>query len=107
MSSHIVVFLPDGACVEVESGKTILDAADAAGVAIDSACGGQGACGRCKVLVTLGRPGGEPGDQLSKEELQRGFRLACQATVEDDLVVEVPLESQRGEAADSLGPGPW
>ena len=97
MSSHIVVFLPDGACVEVESGLSILDAANAAGMAIDSACGGQGACGKCKVLVALGRTSGRGDDKLSKEDLAQGMVLACQATVEDDLVVEVPLESQRGE----------
>ena len=97
MSSHIVVFLPDGACLEVESGRTILEVAQAVGVAIDSSCGGAGACGKCKVMVSLGRPGGKPGDLLSEDEIERGFVLACQATVEDDLVVEVPLESQRGE----------
>jgi len=97
MSGHIVVFLPDGACLEVEPGRTILEAAGEAGVAIDSSCGGQGACGDCKVIVSLGRPGGKPGDLLSKREVEQGYVLACQATVEDDLVVEVPLESQRGE----------
>ncbi len=97
MSKHIVVLLPDGACLEVEAGSTILKAAQAAGIAIDSACGGQGTCGKCRVLVSLGRPGGRPGDLLSQEEIERGFVLACQSTVEDDLVVEVPLESQRGE----------
>ena len=109
--SHIVVFLPDGACLEVAPGKTILEAADAAGVAVDSACGGVGACGRCKVVVSLGHAGGKPGDLLSREEVERGVVLACQATVEDDLVVEVPLESQRGELqiligqAEGLGAG--
>ena len=97
MSKHIVVFQPDGACVEVDSGTTILEAASAAGVSLDSACGGQGTCGKCKVLLALGRPGGSPGDQLSREEIEQGLLLACQATVEDDLVVEIPLESQRGE----------
>jgi uncharacterized 2Fe-2S/4Fe-4S cluster protein (DUF4445 family) len=97
MSSHIVVFLPDGACLEVESGQTLLEAAQAAGVAVDSPCGGQGACGKCKVVVALGRPGGKAGDLLSQDEIERGMVLACQATVEDDLVAEVPLESQRRE----------
>ncbi len=101
--SHIVVFLPDGACLEVPSGKTILEAANAAGVAIDSACGGVGACGRCKVLVSLGQVGGKPGDLLSREEVEQGIVLACQATVVDDLVVEVPLESQRGELKILMG----
>jgi len=95
MNSYIVIFQPDGVCVEVESGKTLLEAAAAAGVAIDSACGGQGSCGKCRVIVTLGRPGGQSGDQLSRAEIQQGVMLACQATVEDDLVVEIPLESQR------------
>jgi len=105
MSSHIVVFLPDGACLEVESGRTILEAATAAGVAIDSSCGGQGACGKCRVVVSLGRPGGEPGDLVSKDDIARGVVLACRATVEDDLVVEVPLESQRGEVQVLMGHG--
>jgi len=103
MSSHIVVFLPDGACLEVESGRTILEVANAAGVPIDSSCGGQGACGKCKVIVSLGRPGGKRGDLLSKEEVEAGVALACQATVVDDLVVEVPLESQRGELQILMG----
>jgi len=103
MSSHIVVFLPDGACLEVESGGSILEAANAAGVPIDSSCGGQGACGKCKVIVSLGRASGKRGDLLSKEEAEQGVALACQATIEDDLVVEVPLESQRGELQILMG----
>jgi uncharacterized 2Fe-2S/4Fe-4S cluster protein (DUF4445 family) len=103
MSSHIVVFLPDGACLEVESGQTILEAANSAGVAIDSSCGGRGACGKCKVVVSLGTPGGQPGDVLSSEEVEQGIVLACQATVADDLVVEIPLESQRGELQILMG----
>jgi uncharacterized 2Fe-2S/4Fe-4S cluster protein (DUF4445 family) len=104
MSSHIVVFLPDGACVEAASEQTILEVAAAAGVAIDSACGGQGTCGKCKVMVTLGQPGGRPGEGISPEERERGFVLACQSTVADDLVVEVPVESQRGELQILLQP---
>ena len=95
MNSHIVVFQPDGVCVEAEHGKTLLEVAATAGVAIDSACGGQGTCGKCRVVVTLGRAGGQPGDQLSPAEIQQGMALACQATLEDDLVVEIPPESQR------------
>ncbi len=97
MTSHIVVFLPDGVCVEAEAGRSIFEVAQAAGIAIDSACGGLGACGQCKVMISLGMPGGKAGDLISSDEMERGLVLACQSTVEDDLVVEVPLESQRGE----------
>ena len=105
MSTHIVVFQPDGACVEAEPGATILEVANKAAVALDSACGGQGACGKCRVIVALGRPGGRPSDLLSREELARGVVLACQATVEDDLVVEIPPESQRSELQILIGQG--
>jgi len=103
---HIVVFQPDGACLEAEPGQAILELARAAGVPIDSACGGQGTCGKCKVLIALGQPGGQPGDQLTPEEIEHGMVLACQATVEGDLVVEVPLESQRSELRILVDQGP-
>ena len=94
MKSYIVVFQPDGICVEAGAGKTLLEVAREARVVIDSACGGQGTCGRCKVQILLGQPGGSAGDLLSPEELQQRMVLACQATVADDLVVEVPSASQ-------------
>jgi len=97
MSDHIVVFYPEGKCVEVPSGETLREAAQAAGVSIDSSCGGVGACGKCRVILRLGRAEIEPGPSLTAEEIEQGYALACQTRVEDDIVAEVPTASQLGE----------
>lgn len=97
MAEHIVVFYPEGKCVEVPTGETLLEAAQQAGVSIDSTCGGVGACGKCRVILRLGHAEVEPGPFLSAEEIQQGYALACQTQVEDDLVAEVPTASQLGE----------
>lgn len=106
---HIVVFYPEGKCVEVSPGTTLLEAAQQAGVSIDSTCGGVGACGKCKVILHLGRAHVEPGPFLSPEDIEQGHVLACQTRVEEDLVAEVPTASQLGElqmlAGDLAQPG--
>jgi len=97
MTEHIVVFYPEGKCVEVASGETLLAAAQQAAVSIDSSCGGIGACGKCRVILRLGRAEVEPGPFLTAEEIEQGYALACQTRVEDDIVAEVPTASQLGE----------
>ncbi len=97
MSSHIVVFYPEGKCAEAEAGETLLAVARQLGVAVDSACGGQGVCGKCRVIVQLGKVDREATTLLTAEEQKKGYVLACQAKVAGDVVVEVPVESQRGE----------
>lgn len=109
MADHIVVFYPEGKCVEAPSGDTVLAAAQQAGVSIDSSCGGVGACGKCRVILRLGHAEVEPGPFLTAEEIGQGYALACQTQVADDLVVEVPTASQLGElqilAGDIEAPG--
>jgi len=93
-----VIFEPQGKVVFVPLGTTILEAARLAGIKIRSECGGQGLCGKCKIIV-------RPTDSVSKisnierkwlndAELKQGYRLACQAKVIDNLVVIVPLETR-------------
>jgi len=43
----LVIFTPSGRRGRMPSGTTVLDAARAVGVDIDSVCGGRGICGRC------------------------------------------------------------
>jgi uncharacterized 2Fe-2S/4Fe-4S cluster protein (DUF4445 family) len=97
MTTHIVVFYPEGKCGEVETGESLLAVARQLGVALDSTCGGQGVCGKCRVIVRLGEVEAEEAASLSAEEKQAGYVLACRAKVIGDVVVEVPIESQRGE----------
>ena len=45
----LVIFTPSGRRGRFPDGTTVLDAARALGVDIDSVCGGRGLCGRCQV----------------------------------------------------------
>jgi uncharacterized 2Fe-2S/4Fe-4S cluster protein (DUF4445 family) len=92
---HTVTFYPGGTVVEVQDGETVLDAAVAAGVQVNSVCGGKGTCGKCLVIVD--GPTGSETRKLSPEEHQLGYRLACQTTVRGDITVFIPEEAQVSE----------
>jgi uncharacterized 2Fe-2S/4Fe-4S cluster protein (DUF4445 family) len=96
-----VVFKPWGREAAVPQGMTVMEAALEAALKLPSECGGQGSCGRCRVLVSPAsavKPRSPSETRLlTEEELEKGYRLACQAILEDDAVVEVPRESQTGK----------
>ncbi|GIP41678.1 hypothetical protein J45TS6_01370 [Paenibacillus sp. J45TS6] len=90
-----VTFLPSGKQVEVKQGVTLLQASRLAGINIPTRCGGKAGCMMCKVDVPegeeghLSKPGGAERNKLGTW-LDRGTRLACQATVQDSVTVQVP-----------------
>jgi uncharacterized 2Fe-2S/4Fe-4S cluster protein (DUF4445 family) len=94
-----VTFLPDQKEVEVDEGVTLFKAAEQAGVYLNSLCGGEGVCGKCRVQVTKGKAKADKHSIafLSKEEIQNGYVLACQTQVKDDLEVVIPPESRLEE----------
>jgi uncharacterized 2Fe-2S/4Fe-4S cluster protein (DUF4445 family) len=94
MEKFKVTFYPDNKVVEVEKDRTILSAALSAGVYINSACGGDGVCGRCKVIVRKGTCSMLPTGSLSLEEKKRSIYLACLSTIQSDCDIEVPPESK-------------
>ncbi|MCD5407782.1 2Fe-2S iron-sulfur cluster-binding protein [Candidatus Bipolaricaulota bacterium] len=79
------------------AGATLLSAAAAAGVELPS--GGDGICGRCRLIVRRGKVEAAPTLHLSREEVKAGYVLACQARVQGDVEVEVPPESREAVAA--------
>ncbi len=93
----------DGATKEarVPAGTTLFDCASWNGIAIDSTCGGHGTCKKCKVRVASGDQEISSVDPraFSTDELRAGWRLACRAQAEADLVVEVPPLETRPKAA--------
>jgi uncharacterized 2Fe-2S/4Fe-4S cluster protein (DUF4445 family) len=91
MKNYSVVFIPDNLKVDVEAGTNLLEAARQAGIHVKSTCGGKGTCGKCTVKVIEGKVSGGQGNipQTLREE---GFILACTASVESDLKVEIPME---------------
>jgi uncharacterized 2Fe-2S/4Fe-4S cluster protein (DUF4445 family) len=90
-----VVFQPLGRTIRVCRGTRLMEAALEAGLALDLPCGGDGTCGKCRVIVREGA--GEPGPTergaLDGDELGRGVRLACQTTIEGPMTVEIPETS--------------
>lgn len=91
-----MVFLPGDLVVEVQSGSSIREAMDLAGIEFDFPCGGQGKCGKCRVHVPAGA--GEPTatekELLQPRELEAGIRLACAARVHGHMTVELPRKLQ-------------
>jgi len=104
-----VVFTPSGLGGEVPSGTTVLQAARDFGVDLDSVCGGRGICGRCQIAFQPGQYSKWAIDSMATAlspwgeteatyEQRRGMkpdrRLGCCAMVCDDVVLDVPPESQ-------------
>lgn len=96
-----VRFEPSGTVAKVEKDDTLLEAADAAGVGIESLCGGRGTCAKCKVIVQgdVSPPTPLEMQGLTQEELENGYRLACQTTPLSDLKVTVPEVSRISEVS--------
>lgn len=94
MKEFKVSFLPDNKEVKARRGETVLAAAIEAGIYINSSCGGDGVCGRCKVAVKKGKFKTEPTGKITTEERKQGYVLACLTAIEDDLQVYVPPSSR-------------
>ncbi|KPQ04354.1 MAG: putative metal-binding protein [Rhodobacteraceae bacterium HLUCCA09] len=109
MADPLVVFTPSGKRGRFPVGTPVLTAARRLGVDLDSVCGGRGICSRCQVAPAYGdfakhglasREGALSAwtavEQRydDKRGLKPGRRLGCQATIQGDVVIDVPAESQ-------------
>jgi len=111
MTSEIkrVVFQPQGRQGDIAPGTTLLEAARKLGVEIESICGGNQTCGKCKIVVEEGdfakfdvqsvadnlTPAGKREREYAKKfKFGPGTRLSCACQVLGDLVIRVPEESQ-------------
>jgi len=105
----LVVFTPSGKRGRFPVGTNLLQASRDLGVDLDSVCGGRGICGRCQIQISTGHFAkfgiDSADDHLSpfsaneqRYKDRRGLaterRLGCHATVQGDLVVDVPPDSQ-------------
>ena len=93
MPAHKIKFLPHDTDIEIEDGDTVIRAALEAGVHVNASCGGEGVCGKCRVLIEDGTVEGGISEKLSQQDQESGYRLACQSIVKSDLVVRIPVES--------------
>ncbi len=85
-----VKFQPDGQKITISKGQTILEAAIHANVFINSVCGGEGKCGKCKVQVTAGEFQTVTTELLDNSECDDDYVLACLTTPKSDLEVYIP-----------------
>ena len=105
----LVVFTPSGKRGHFPVGTPVLTAARQLGVDLDSVCGGRGICSKCQITPSYGefpKHGVSVGDNAlsewnaveerydQKRGLKAGRRLGCQATVQGDIVIDVPPESE-------------
>ncbi len=91
-----VTFMPDNVTIDVEQGENLLRAAMMADVRITASCGGDGTCGKCRVIIDEGSVEAAPTHRLSDAQVAEGHVLSCTTHVTDDILVTVPPESRPG-----------
>lgn len=96
-----VTFLPSGRKIQIDSGESVIRAARQAGLHINASCGGNGVCGKCRVMISEGVVDGGISDKLSLEDIRKGYRQACTSLITGDTVVRI-LEAE-GLTAGQLG----
>ncbi len=94
MAGHQVRFLPEGYEAEAAEGKTLLEIAQEANIYVGAICGGDGTCGKCRLIVREGKVEGNSTEFLTRDEIRYGYVLACQVVPQSDVVVEIPPESR-------------
>jgi uncharacterized 2Fe-2S/4Fe-4S cluster protein (DUF4445 family) len=93
MKEYTVTFLPQNKSVRVAKDTDLLSAAVKAGIMLSAACGGDGICGKCKVVVSGGYVKTEPTRFIDDAGVKAGLVLACQSLVEGDVEITVPPEA--------------
>jgi uncharacterized 2Fe-2S/4Fe-4S cluster protein (DUF4445 family) len=85
-----LIFADAGKEAEFPEGKTVLSCAAEMGVKVSSVCGGDGACGTCRIEVVEGWDNlTPPTPDETYKELDPPHRLSCQAKLRGDVVVKV------------------
>jgi uncharacterized 2Fe-2S/4Fe-4S cluster protein (DUF4445 family) len=87
---YTIRFLPADVQVQARAGANLMQLAAEAGVNINAPCGGEGACGKCRVIIKSGQVDCRDCSKISAEDHARGYRQACQSFVLSDLEVHIP-----------------
>jgi len=93
MQEFTVKFKPQDKSIKVAKGTDLLAAAIRAGIVLPAACGGEGLCGKCRVIIENGKFNSEASPILGEADRKKGYVLACETIIEGDLEVKVPKES--------------
>ncbi|MFA5065162.1 MAG: ASKHA domain-containing protein [Dehalococcoidia bacterium] len=93
MKEYKILFKPSRRSVSCSARTDILSCCRENRIEIDSVCGGQGKCRSCRVRIekgTVSPPAPNELKKLSHDELERGWRLACQTRPAGDLIIYLP-----------------
>jgi uncharacterized 2Fe-2S/4Fe-4S cluster protein (DUF4445 family) len=93
VDSVLVNMQPLGRRARVAAGVSLLRAAEEAGLALLSHCGGRGSCTGCLIRLVEGElspPTQAERRVLPEDSIVSGFRLACQAIPSADVTIEIP-----------------
>ena len=96
MTAHTIEFQPLGRRGRCRDDQSIADCVRRLGIGINNICGGAGTCQSCKVRITSGtvsEPTPSEREAFPPQDLDAGWRLACQAHPRSDCAVAVPAES--------------
>ena len=92
-----MTLIPEARQGEVAAGTVLREALAQLDVQVAAPCGGEGTCGKCRVLVSgdgVGEPGPTERALLNGDQRHQGLRLSCQVQVNDHVQVEVPASSR-------------
>ncbi|MBT3271544.1 MAG: 2Fe-2S iron-sulfur cluster binding domain-containing protein, partial [Spirochaetales bacterium] len=97
MADYTVTLIPQNTTVSVSNGTSLLEAVSRAGITLNNLCGGDGICGRCKMIVRSGAVPQKVSPKLTRDEIGKGYVLACQFNIHGDLTVEIPEDTYARE----------
>lgn len=83
--------LQDDVVLKAPKGKKLLDLLRDNGISINSPCSGSGTCGKCRVkfLNDGVRITSADMKHISKEDLEKGYRLACMSILTEDAQIVI------------------
>lgn len=90
---------PGGRQLSLDPRRSLLESLREHRAGLPTVCGGQGTCGKCRVLVQgpLDAPCEAERNHLNQEDLDSGIRLGCQTRPQSGQTITV-LRSESGEA---------
>lgn len=87
------ISLLSGKIISASPAASVFDSLKKEDIFLTSSCGGKGTCGKCRIIIKSGSFNTRSKIKLSKDEIKKGYTLACQTFPEGDLLIEIPKES--------------
>jgi len=93
MEEGLRLSLLSGRNIPITQKTSILSALESEGIFLTSSCGGKGTCGKCRIIVISGDVDKKSTIKLKRDEIEKGYALACQSYPLGDVLIDIPKES--------------